>query len=575
MKRERTAEERERARLERETKRAAREGRPPPTALSPTELPPEEPARRAPAPEPIAEPEPVAAPAPEPISEAEPVPLPEPIPEPEPVREVEPEPEIEPEPEPEPEAEAPVEEAYAVDHDQDTEPDLDAVPEPPPDDDFDPLPHGDREAPVAPPPATPIPLPAPSTPQPARDAKPRRGRFGRRRAPEATAARPPQAPPPYRPSLATTTRSAAAQEALDRRREAGKTRDPGRRRIGVGAGALLVVLAVLVAGVGWFAFSLFQPFKGDGSGSVPVKIAQGESVGDIAHSLERRGVISSAFFFEARATIAGRRDDFKAGNFTLKKGMSHIAAMDAISKGPPPDVTQIVIPEGRARRQVAALVKGKLPGDYFAQTRSSKTFDVRRYGAPRGATLEGFLFPATYELKKGSRVASLVDEQLGLFKRNIARVDLKASKRRKLTAYDVLIVASMIDQEAQVAKERPVIASVIYNRLRQGIPLGIDATIRYATNNRTRPLTQSQLAIDSPYNTRTRRGLPPGPIGSPGIASIRAAAAPASTKFLFYVVKPGKCGQHAFSRTDAEFQRDVARYNNARAKRGGKSPTRC
>jgi uncharacterized YceG family protein len=133
----------------------------------------------------------------------------------------------------------------------------------------------------------------------------------------------------------------------------------------------------------------------------------------------------------------------------------------------------------------------------------------------------------------------------------------------------------MIDREASVARERPIIASVIYNRLREGIPLGIDATIRYATNNWSRPLTQSQLAIDSPFNTRTRRGLPPGPIGSPGLAAIRAAARPARTQFLFYVVKPGTCGEHAFTKTDAEFQRDVERYNRERARRGGKSPTRC
>lgn len=513
MKQERTREEREQARLEREAKRAARQGRPPPAALAPTELPPEEPT--APAPEP----------APEPLqAEAEPV--------------LEP---VEPEPEPIPEP-------------------IQPAPEPAP----------------ATPPSQPVPISYP----PVSGAEPelRRGR-GRRRQRDADSGvpiRPPKPPPPYQPTLATAeARNAAAQGVLDRRREAGEGAPRGRRRIGVGLGVLLAILAALVIAVGWFALSLFQPFKGDGSSPVPVNISQGESVGAIADDLERKGVISSAFFFEARATVAGRRDDFKAGNFSLKEGMSHTAAMDVISKGPPPDVTQVAIPEGRARRQVAALVPSKLPGDYMALTRRSKTFDTRRYGAPRGATLEGFLFPATYELKKGSRVSGLVDQQLGLFKRNFARVDLTAAKRRKLTAYDVLTIASMIDQEAQLAKERPIIASVIYNRLREGIPLGIDATIRFATNNRTKPLTQSQLAINSPYNTRTRRGLPPGPIGSPGLASIKAAAKPASTKFLYYVVKPNTCGEHVFSRTDAEFQRDAERYNSERAKRGGKSPTRC
>jgi uncharacterized YceG family protein len=286
-------------------------------------------------------------------------------------------------------------------------------------------------------------------------------------------------------------------------------------------------------------------------------------------------VVSNAFFFQARATVSGRRDDFKAGRFTLRRGMSHTAAMDAISEGPPADVVRLVVPEGRSRREVDRIVGNRLRGDYITATRRSGELDPRRYGAPRNATLEGFLFPATYEFKKNSRTSRLVGEQVAQFKRNFGRVDLAFAKRRKLNAYDILTIASMIDREASVARERPIIASVIYNRLREGIPLGIDATIRYATNNWSRPLTQSQLAINSPYNTRTRRGLPPGPIGSPGLAAIKAAARPARTQFLYYVVKPGTCGEHAFSKTDAEFQRDVERYNRERTRRGGRSPTRC
>jgi UPF0755 protein len=107
------------------------------------------------------------------------------------------------------------------------------------------------------------------------------------------------------------------------------------------------------------------------------------------------------------------------------------------------------------------------------------------------------------------------------------------------------------------------------------MPLGIDATIRYATRNWSEPLKQSELNIDSPYNTRRRTGLPPTPIGSPGLASIKAAANPASQDYLYYVVKPGTCGEHNFSSTDAEFQKDVDAYNRARDRAGGKSPTTC
>jgi uncharacterized YceG family protein len=133
----------------------------------------------------------------------------------------------------------------------------------------------------------------------------------------------------------------------------------------------------------------------------------------------------------------------------------------------------------------------------------------------------------------------------------------------------------MVEREAQLGRERPLIAAVIYNRLHARQPLGIDATIRFATGNWSAPLTKSELAVDSPYNTRLRAGLPPGPIGNPGLASIEAAARPARVGYLYYVVKPGTCGEHAFSTTFSQFQRDQARYEAAREAAGGKSPTKC
>jgi cell division protein YceG involved in septum cleavage len=116
---------------------------------------------------------------------------------------------------------------------------------------------------------------------------------------------------------------------------------------------------------------------------------------------------------------------------------------------------------------------------------------------------------------------------------------------------------------------------VIYNRLHEGMPLGIDATTRFATGNYTQPLTESELAVDSPYNTRTHVGLPPGPIDSPGLAAIEAAAHPAKVDYLYYVVEPGACNELAFSSTEAEFEEDVAAYNAAREAAGGNSPDTC
>jgi UPF0755 protein len=348
----------------------------------------------------------------------------------------------------------------------------------------------------------------------------------------------------------------------------------GGRRRGPGRLIALVVLLGIAGGLAWFANALFQPFKGDGGERVTVRIPQGSSLSQIADILEREGVVEDGGFFQLRARLTGHSGDLRPGSYELRKDMSFVAALDALKEGVPPNVVQVAIPEGLSRREIRPLTKG-LRGSYLRASRRSRKLDPTEYKAPPGATLEGFLFPATYELKKGRPVKALVNEQLAHFRRNFETVDLNYARRKRLTPYDVLIIASLIEREAMVAKERRLIASVIYNRLRDGIPLGIDATVRFVTGNWKRPLRQSELADPNPYNTRVHAGLPPGPIGNPGLASIRAAARPAKTKYLFYVVKVDSCGEHKFAKSDAEFQAYVNEYNRAREARGGKSPTKC
>ncbi|HTA37010.1 MAG TPA: endolytic transglycosylase MltG, partial [Solirubrobacteraceae bacterium] len=154
----------------------------------------------------------------------------------------------------------------------------------------------------------------------------------------------------------------------------------------------------------------------------------------------------------------------------------------------------------------------------------------------------------------------------------------RRARELHVTPYQLLTVASMIEREAQTAGDRPKIAAVIYNRLREGIPLGIDATIYYAVEEQkgiatyTGELTDSQLKIDSPYNTRTHKGLPPTPISNPGVASIEAAAHPAHVPYLYYVAGADGCGEQVFSRTEAEFEKNVAAYDAAVKKNGGHPP---
>jgi len=294
--------------------------------------------------------------------------------------------------------------------------------------------------------------------------------------------------------------------------------------------------------------------------------------------LERDGVVASGFFFELRATLAGERSKLRAGTYHLKLDMSYAAALKVLTTPPPAvPVTELTISEGRTRRQIATLLRSQgIRGDYVAATRRSRLLNPRSYGAPaRPPSLEGFLFPSTYELREPVRIGALVADQLRTFKQRFAAVRLGAARRAHMTPYDVLIIASMVEAEAQTARDRPLVASVIYNRLARKMPLGIDATTRYAFNDYTKPLTASELASPSPYNTRLHAGLPPTPIDNPGLASIRAAAHPAHTNYLYFVVKPCGNGEHAFASSYAQFLVYERQYQTARARRGGRSPTSC
>jgi UPF0755 protein len=369
-------------------------------------------------------------------------------------------------------------------------------------------------------------------------------------------------PPP--PPLESPRRVPSARRPPPRRpARAPRTRHWGRR--------IFALLALVAIGVALYAINAtFQPFHGDGTGSVRVRIPDGADAGQIGDLLAAKGVVDSGTFFSLNATVTGRRGGLRPGNYTLRLGMTNGDAIDALSKGPKVKVvktTDITIPEGPSIKEEAPKIdKTSLTGSYAKATSTPEVMRaIRKLGAPKGTkTAEGFMFPATYTVVEGGPVKNLVAKQLAAYRDNFAKVDMRYAKRKNLTRYDVLIIASLIEREAQLDRERPLIASVIYNRLKTGTPLGIDATLRYELNMWDRPLRVSELENDTPYNTRTRRDLPPTPIGNPGLKSLQAAANPARTDYFFFVRKPGKSGAHAFSETDAEFQEDVARYQESR-----------
>jgi UPF0755 protein len=358
----------------------------------------------------------------------------------------------------------------------------------------------------------------------------------------------------------------------------GKLPGPSRRRR-----VVVGVLALAVFLLAWSQWKLWQPLKGGGSGDVVVEIPQGASASEVAAKLQDAGVIDSATLFGLRALIAGKRQDLVAGTLQMKVDMSYGAALAQLSGSKPSatfETTSVMVQEGLSIRENARRFKRQsLLKDYGATAK--QVFKERRsqlrtiYKMPASVdSLEGFLFPAKYELPLPVDSTDLIVRQLQSFQQTFSPISLTRAKKANLTPYDVLIIASMVEREARLTRERKLIAAVIYNRLKAGMPLGIDATFRYASGDWTNPIRQSELEKDGPYNSRLRKGLPPTPIGNPGLASIEAAAAPANVNYLYFVVKPGRCGEHAFSATIEKFTADTAKYNQAREALG-KSPVTC
>ena len=314
--------------------------------------------------------------------------------------------------------------------------------------------------------------------------------------------------------------------------------------------ALLVLGAAFV--LVWFLISVFQPFTGSGHGRVKVTIPHGASVGDIASILSQDKVISSGFFFKLAATIDGDRGKLKAGQYVMKFGMSYSSALDQLVAGPNIKYVDVVIIPGRSRRQEQPVLKASgFKGNYVAGTRHSSLLDPTTYGAPKSTqTLEGFLFPDTYNLREPVKMGALIDDQLRRFKQEFATVKMGYASSKNLTPYDVLKIASLISEEAELDKDLPRAAAVIYNRLRLHMDLGLDSTVSYATGNYG-TLTESDLHSRSPFNTTNHPGLPPTPIDSPSLKAINAAAHPAHINALYFINKV--CGDGAL-RFTANYQ---------------------
>lgn len=293
---------------------------------------------------------------------------------------------------------------------------------------------------------------------------------------------------------------------------------------------------------------------------VAVVVPKGASASSIGALLVEKGVIESALAWRITLYLEGGGDKIEAGKYQLFAGLSPKDALNLLAEGATVDFVTVTFPEGSWVKDFARII-GKnthiSAADFLEALASGEvTSDLKPENID---SFEGLLFPSTYQVVEDDTAVTLAQRIVDEFERQVSSIDFSEIEDRGYSVYDAITVASMIEAEARVDEERPKIASVIYNRLDVGEMLGIDATVSYAIGEHIEELTVSDLATDSPYNTRLYAGMPPTPIGAPGRASLEAAADPVAGDLFFYVVNDCE-GHHAFSETSAQFARDKAAY---------------
>ncbi|MGY1663274.1 endolytic transglycosylase MltG [Geodermatophilus sp. SYSU D00705] len=357
---------------------------------------------------------------------------------------------------------------------------------------------------------------------------------------------------------------ASGEEPRGSRRRADGGDEPSRRRrrrrSPVAVVLSLVVLAGLVGGIvlgGKALINLVNPpsedFVGQGSGEVQIRIAVGDTLSDIGRTLESAGVIASVGPFVDAAELEPAATGIQPGVYAMRQQMSGQAALDLLLDPATRLFARVTIPEGFTVQQILQrLSEGTQKPVEELQAAAA---DPAALGLPAYANgqLEGFLFPATYDFQPDDTPVTMLRAMVSRFTETATAIQLEQrAAAAGRSVYDVVTVASMVQSETRLDQERPDVAQVVYNRLGQGIPLGIDATLAYGLGKNGNDLTVTDLQTDSPYNTRTRAGLPATAISSPGEASLEAALAPTTGDLLYYVLESDD-GRHFFTADYSEF----------------------
>jgi UPF0755 protein len=336
----------------------------------------------------------------------------------------------------------------------------------------------------------------------------------------------------------------ADREELDARLTALKRSRPRQQRRKRRSNAPLVfgvLIVVCVVGAVYLIYASATA-RDERASEAPAKVevVKGDTLDSVARKLEEAGVIDSAFMFKLEVRWEGRGTDIKTGVFSFGRGEDSDEILGKLTAGEAKPTTEITIPEGLTIEQTAAEVAQQSGVGVAAFERAARQTDYGYAFLEDSATktTEGYLFPSRYAFEEDTTARQMVNRLLGQYLIETQGMDIRgATQRLNLSEYELITVASLVEKEAASDEERPLVASVIYNRLRRDMPLQIDASVHYALKDPKAELSLADLEVDSPYNTYENKGLPPGPICSPGMKSMRAATEPAKTDYLYYVLK--------------------------------------
>lgn len=336
----------------------------------------------------------------------------------------------------------------------------------------------------------------------------------------------------------------------------------GKRSRLMGLLLFAVLLLALGGGGAWYVYAQLQPVAAEGQAvSKQVAIASGSSVREIGQVLEANGLIRNGTLFAYYVQAKGVSNRLQAGNYHFRTGQTIDEIVQSMVNGDAVvDTVRFTIPEGWNVEQIADALakKGLVDKAAFLREINEGEFPEFPFVAAipenknRKYRLEGYLFPETYEVRKGATEREIIAKMLGQFAKEMKPEWVESLKQRDMSIDDAVNLASIVEREVVVDKERPIVAGVFFNRIRENWMLQSCATVQFVLGKQRDRITFEDLKVESPYNTYIHPGLPPGPIASPGRASLAAVVEPAEHDYFFFVTKKDGSSEHFFSRTFEE-----------------------